>query len=410
MKSYKFLKISILLISLLFFVHLTNSILKYQDNSNFKGDTLESIRDLHNLKHSSYWTLPNIHIANWTATDLTYDWCDYKNGYFIIENLTITGVDGKNGIHIENTTENFIIRNCQVSEGISLLRISNGHFINNTISFGQAYPTGTVIKIGIYMGHCFNSTIKNNFINGTTDWLSSAIMMYNCTNIIIDENTLSSNDYSGNIQSQGLDIQGVSENIRVINNTIFDNDNGIRISQSYLCDITENRISNSIYGIRGGGDNHTISNNTIKNSIECGIYSAGFNNSIFNNKLYDNKIGIEIKRASYNIVSNNSIQDNNDYGLYLEESNYNIISNNTIQKSQLYGIYLESSNHSLLSGNLITFKIGCIKEINCYGNIIRYNICQKIPSSIGGYYPWMVLGVLIITMSIILKIKLKEYN
>lgn len=407
MKSKKFLKISIFFIVLLFFVSSTSSILTDQVNYNFKGNSPRSIGDFNKLKHSSYWTLPNINITNWTTTNMTYDWCNYENGYYIIENLTITGVNGKNGIHIENTTENFIIRNCQISEGISLVRVSNGHFINNTISFGQAYPTHTVIKIGIYMGHCFNSTIKNNFINGTSDWLCSAIMMYICNNIIIDENKLCSNDYHAQIRSHGLDIQGGCENSRVINNTIFNNDYGISATQSYLCEINENRISNSLYGIRVSGNNYTISNNTIKNSDVNGIFLGGFNNSVFNNKLDENDIGIKV-RASYNIISNNTIQNYNDYGLYFEESNYNIISNNTIQKSELYGIYLESSNHSFITGNFITYKIGCIKENNCFGNFIEDNICIKIPRTIFGYYPLLILGFLIMTAFLIVKFNLRK--
>ncbi len=383
MKSKTFVKISMFFIVLLFLVNPTSSILSEQCTYNSKKNSLRTIEEVDNLKHSNYWTLPNIYITNWTTTNITYDWCNYENGYYIIENLTIIGVNGKNGIHIENTTENFIIRNCKINKGISLLRICNGHFINNSISFGQAYLTGTVIKIGIYMGYCFNSTIKNNFINGTTDWLSSAIMMYNCANIIVNENTLSSNEYFGGIYSYGLDIQA-SENVRVINNTIYDNKFGIRAVQSYLCKIIKNRIRNAEYGIIVDGNNHSIYNNTINNCNVNGIFLEGFNNSVFNNKMDNNEIGIRV-RASYNIISNN-----------------------TILKSELYGIYLEDSNHNLITGNFISYKRTCIKEVNCYGNFIKDNICHKIPGPIIGYHLWIILWILIITNIIVLKIKLKK--
>lgn len=387
MKSKKFLKTFLLYLFSLLFV--CSTILKPVKQQNYNTNVnmpqkMEEIGEFNNLKYSSYWTVPNINITNWTTTNKTYDWCNYENGYYIIENVTITGVPGKNGILIINTTENFIIRNCQINEGISLWRVSNGRIINNNISLGQAYLTGMTIKIGIYMGLCLNFTIKHNIINGTA-YYSSAIMLYICNNIKISENTISNNDYIGSLSSIGLDIQG-TEKIMVINNTIFNGDHGVRID----------------------GNNHTISNNTIKNCY-CGLSLRGLNYLIHNNKLYNNRIGVRA-RASYSTFSNNFIQHFNDYGFYFEESNYNIISNNSIQKPGKYGIYLKNSNHSSITGNYITCKVSCIVEIDCYGNIFSNNICRKTPELIFGYYPWMVLGILIITTLIILKIKLKEYE
>lgn len=391
MKSNKFLKISLLLIFILFFVHLTDSILNYHDNYNFKGDSLESIRDLNNLKQSSYWTLSNIYINdNWSEIAINNDWCNFKNGYYIIENVSISGdVYAKNGIHIENSNESFIIRNCQINEGIALKEVQNGQFIDNNVTFGQAYLTGMVYQMGIYMVLCSNITVRNNIINDTfnTDYgKASAIYLYICDNITIFENFLSTNSLLTFGSSYGIHLSG--DYMKVFNNTICDNDKGIYLSQYSFGKVVNNNIYNSLVGLQIKGDNHIIANNTIKNSYMYGI-KAWCSNSTF---------------------SYNSIQNENEYGFYFYEGNYNIISNNNIQDSKKYGIYLESSNHSFITGNLISFKIGCIKEINCYGNIIRYNVCQKVPSPIGGYYPWMVLGILIITMSIILKIKLKDYN
>lgn len=404
MKSKKFKKFFLLFLFSLFFVCSIISELDKQPNNNNVNmpQKIEEIGEFNNLKYLSSWTLPYINITNWSTTNKTYDWCNYENGYYIIENVTITGVTGKNGILIVNTTENFIIRNCQISEGISLLKVSNGHFINNNISVGQAYLTGTTKKIGIYMGLCLNSTIEYNIINGMNYEYCCAIMFYICNNIIINENTLYRNDYLDDMPLIGLEIQA-SEKIKASNNTIYNYDYGVRasqgnnyiisnntifsnfygidITQSYLCEINKNKITNSKWGIGVGGSNYTISNNTIKNSNEYGMHA----------------------RVSYSTFSNNFIHDYNDYGFYFEESNYNIISNNSIQDSEKCGIYLKSSNHSSITGNFITYKTSCIKEINCYGNIFSHNICQKIPEPIFGFNIWMMLGILITITSIIAK-------
>lgn len=409
MKSKKFLKISIFFIVLLFFVSSTNSILSDQGNYNFKGISPRTIGDFNKLKHSSYWTLPNIHITNWTTTNMTYDWCNYENGYYIIENVSITGVDGKNGIRIENTTENFIIRNCQINEGVQLWRVKSGQIINNTIYFGYSYGLGVGNQIAIYMNYCSNTTIRNNFINDTYSGSFNLIygfLMYLCNNITLVENYLFT---FNNRYSRGVSLQG-GDHIKVINNTIHNFDIGIDNHAVKLSKVIYNNVYNSRNGIIVHGNNHIISNNTIKNSLLRGIYSFGSNHSIFNNKLVENERGIEVRRASYNIICNNSIQDSSDYGIYFEESNYNNITNNNIQKSEKYGIYLESSNHSIITGNYITYKIGCIKEVNCYGNFISDNVCIKIPGLIFGYYPLLVLGILSMTIFLIIKFKLKKYD
>ena len=133
MNPKNFLRCVIFCIFLLFFL---SSVISKSNNQTRIISTLkspqsfESTEEINDLKYSTYWTLPNIYITNWTETNKIYDWCNYKNGHYIIENVTITGVSGKNGIYVRNTTESFIIRNSQVSEGISLLRASNGKFIN----------------------------------------------------------------------------------------------------------------------------------------------------------------------------------------------------------------------------------------------------------------------------------------
>ena len=182
----------------------------------------------------------------------------------------------------------------------------------------------------------------------------------------------------------------VGDNIEVFDNTICDTLIAITLSQCSFGKIINNNIFNSRRGIYVSGDNHIIANNTINNSykeaVVAGCGNTGCSNSSF---------------------SYNSIQNKNEYGFYFNRGNYNIISNNIIEDSEKYGIYLENSNHSLVTGNHMTNVKGCIKEINCINNVFNNNRCQKIPS-IFGYFPWMILGILIISVSILLKFKSKK--
>jgi len=161
------------------------------------------------------------------------------------------------------------------------------------------------------------------------------------------------------------------------------------------------------------GSNNTIFNNTLLNIYQNGICLTYLNNSLVrnnkillkktSNNIYLDLIGIKIDYTNYCNVLNNLIPDFNDYGFYVKGSNLNIIFNNSIQNSETCGIYLVESDNNSIAGNFITYTGNCIKESNCYGNIYNNNMCHKIPGIIFGYNIWFIVGVVILTSTMILK-------
>ena len=102
MKSTKIISISFVIISLLICISFTsiafNNIVDYKPNKK----SPQPIRIYNELRCSSSWNLSNIYINNnWSDTANDNDWCNFKNGFYIIENVTITGgAFEKNGIFI----------------------------------------------------------------------------------------------------------------------------------------------------------------------------------------------------------------------------------------------------------------------------------------------------------------------
>ncbi len=406
MKSTKIVKISVVIISLLICISFKSftpiNIVKYKPDKS----SPQPIRIYNELRCSSSWNLSNIYINNnWSDTANDYDWCDYKDGYYIIENISITGVSGKNGIHIENTTENFIIRNCQISEGVQLLRTKGGNLINNRIYFGYSFYVGIGESIGISITNCSNIILRNNHLNDTIDdyyYKLHGFLIHESSNITIEENFLSVNSHTYISDSYGISVQETQgcKNIDLINNTIFRFDIGMKFNSDISnCSSIDNQIYNSRIGLVASGTNHVFSNNIIKNCTQWGLYLGGSNNNVSFNTIDESEMGMRIGNANYNVIDSNSIQDMSEYGMHLEDCNYNNITNNNIRKAGEIGIYLNTCNHTIITGNYISHNLRCILEIDCFGNIISDNKCIDLQRIIWGYYPYLMIGIVIISVS-----------
>ncbi|MFX0024551.1 MAG: right-handed parallel beta-helix repeat-containing protein [Candidatus Hermodarchaeota archaeon] len=413
MKPKKTDKTSIFII--LFFCSLvsTNLYLINNMNINFENSPQKSIEKFDKLKQSNQWTLPNIYITNWSMANSTYDWCNYKDGYYIIENVSITGVGGINGIHIENTTENFIIRNCQINEGVQLMRTESGELVNNTIYFGYYFYGGLSDEIGIAMNNCSNIIVRDNHLNDTYDETYHEIhgfLIYNCNNITIEENSLSLQDASDLRASQGLSVQETqgNNNIEIVNNTIYRFELGIYFDSNVSgCNLMQNQIYNSRIGLVIYGNNHVILNNIVKNCTQWSVFLGGSNNKLFGNKISEAESGIRTSNANYNHIDSNTIQDVSEHGMHFIDCKYNNITNNNIQRAGEVGIYLDTCNHTIINGNFLTYNLLCIVEIDCYGNIIENNTCIQIPTIIG-YYPALFIGILLMTTLLIIRFKFRK--
>ena len=108
-----------------------------------------------------------------------------------------------------------------------------------------------------------------------------------------------------------LNMMGEPENNNIIQNTIFNNKDGIYSKFGRENNISENNIfSNSEYGMY--------------------IQSSSNNNIISKNKIYDNSVGIRIKGSEFNNVFNNEFNNNSKKGLYICcGAENNIIYNNS---------------------------------------------------------------------------------
>ena len=250
-----------------------------------------NLKELNKLKISKtgHWQLDSINIDdNWSFINETYDWCSYKDGVYIIENVTI---DANNpftgGIIISDTDDPFIIKNCTIynsyasedSAAIKLIRVKNGILIENNFS-------------------------KNN---------GNGIMIVLTENITINQNVVKDNKENGILI-------GRSKNITVSSNLINNNEKrGIYIDALY--------ISGS------------------------GYYTSSSNNIIQNNEINHNRLsGIFLNWCVNNTVSENEIHYNDQYGIRLEDwCSGNTITNNHIIYIQ--GCIFDKESNSNISNN-----------------------------------------------------------
>ena len=225
------------------------------------------------INKAGHWQLDSINIDdNWSFINETYDWCSYKDGVYIIENVTINAINPFiGGITISDTDDPFIIKNCTIynsyasedSAAIKLIRVKNGILIENNFS--------------------------NNNGNG--------IMAVLTENITIDQNIVKNN------QENGILI-GRSQNITINSNLINNNEKmGIFINAMY--------------------------------NLGPGTFTASLNNKILNNEINNNRLsGINLVWCVNNTVDGNEIHNNVQYGIRLEDwCSGNNITNNHINNN-----------------------------------------------------------------------------
>ncbi len=92
-----------------------NSDMIIKNKSNTNDESRNNIYYENHPKISGFSRESFIYIANnWTDTNSTYDWCIYKHGFYIIENLTIDARDYYFGIKIQGSNNPFVIRNSTI--------------------------------------------------------------------------------------------------------------------------------------------------------------------------------------------------------------------------------------------------------------------------------------------------------
>jgi parallel beta-helix repeat protein len=137
---------------------------------------------------------------------------------------------------------------------------------------------------------------------------------------------------------EGIRIQNSSYN-HIFNNTIKNhNDFGIVLYESAYNKIFNNSLINNLNGItlKRWSNLNNIFNNFISQSRDyCVFFGHSYHNYFYYNNLTESKRGIYLYRSEINNITNNSIEFIEDYGIYLKESLDNeIFSNNFFENNQ----------------------------------------------------------------------------
>ena len=277
---------------------------------------------------------------NWTWAE-SQSWCSGSgtwNDPYILENLKISGFGLENGIEIWNSNVSFIIQDCLIynsNAGIYLEDVNNSQLINNNCSN---------IGEGIYLDGVNNNTISGNTANGNNN---EGILLIEGDYNYITENTVNDNDH-------GIRLDSSCDNNIIRGNTANNNNRiGILLQDSNYNNITGNTASGNYYNgifLDSENNNNIIAGNIFNNnSYGIEIYDGDFNSIIGNTANDNNNYGITIEASNNNTLSGNIVRDNKDTGIDLDEvCDYNVITENIIYNNSL-GIYLYSgcSNNSI---------------------------------------------------------------
>lgn len=271
---------------------------------------------------------------------------------YVIKDLIIDGGGISSCIKIENSIAHFRIQNCTLyntggttSAGIELSNVSNGILYLNNCS---------IIDYGIYLYQSHYNHLEGNIIEG--DSSASGINLQ-----LSNNNTIGSNIIK--CKKQGIRLETSSENL-ITDNTVENCDNfGILL------------MTNSHH--------NTVSSNTANNqTLDSGIMvlNSDHNFILENSAYYNKKVGIEIDGSRFNLVSNNTINNNIQAGISLwtnlgsKDSDDNNVTGNIIYGNN-NGIFLSnSSNNDILNNELIdNYMIGAAIGYNSNNNLFSNN-------------------------------------
>ena len=391
----------------------------FSKNSSMQKDFSESL-------NSAYYNISPIYIKDddpaqdWAYHASHYPWCTgsgAENDPYIINNVYIDAGGVGNCIRILNSDVYFIIQNSLLNNsvhGIDLDYANNGRIQNNTLSFHGQH--------GIIWGSSDNITIHHNtFVNNYR-----GIRIFNsCENVIITDNIFSNSvdyniyltySYGGRISHNlidngqiGIDLFeckrfNITDNI--VRNIVNE---GIEVAGSDDNHIVSNNIlTNNLYGILASSDDSTFYNNTAT-SNSYGMFIGGWGNQVLNNSLHSNTIGLIISGGGKYVSSNNiSLNTNNGINIIGWDNNIsnndlkfnlngikiiggrNKIEGNNIEANSNSGILLQNADNNTIDQNLIRQNqfygifLDGYTDGPCYYNIISRNIIAE--NSLDGIY------------------------
>jgi parallel beta-helix repeat protein len=209
---------------------------------------------------------------------------------WVIQNFEIDGTGNGNSIYIGNTTQYFVVRNCEL----------------HNASGGD----GTIFRFNasLMMFNVSHGTVHNNILTSS----QFGIYTYNYSN----NNTISNNIAHQNTET-GIMMDVGFEGNDVMNNSAYANGlHGIYMYKGYYNILRNNTVHNNgntgIYLYNSGSN--TIYNSTIHNNTAVGIhfYSLSDFNLVRYNRIAANGYGVRIFNSIWNtIYTNNFIGNTN---------------------------------------------------------------------------------------------------
>jgi parallel beta-helix repeat protein len=231
----------------------------------------------------------------------------------------VSGVANVNNSIINNTISN--VRH----GGIIAYDGSNGSVVaNNTIT--QVLNGNGISLIGSSSGSTgpiFNSRVVNNSIFNTS---ADCIRLDYPSNVTVANNTVNMCRSSG---SAGIFVQSMNNSF-ILNNSVYNSSRGLRLQGTLRTLIQDNLLSTGdmqgiFLGMTSANDN--LTNNTVFNYSQHGIYIIESSNAATNHKVY-----------------NNTVFNNSQHGIYAYFGNNNDFRNNTVFNNSQNGIRAEYSN------------------------------------------------------------------
>ena len=176
--------------------------------------------------------------------------------------------------------------------GLFLLNASGviveNNFVANNIGGGIMYSQGTGTAV----------IIRSNILANNTD----NIGVNDCSNIIIDNNTV-----NGGSDQTGISAQN-SSNLSISRNTVSGNSESINLMQVHDANVTQNKIAGVNNGIR---------------LFEC------LRANVADNELTGNKCGISLQNTNYTKITGNNVAGSAAFSIGFGVSTNNQIFNNT---------------------------------------------------------------------------------
>jgi len=330
------------------------------------------------LRQGIYVTGNNVSITDCTiqengkTTSLEGIYLSPTSGNVNITGCTLTN-NGQNSLHIESSGNN-VLRNNHINDSNLNLYVT-GNYVNdidtsNYVNGGVVYyfynensvSLTDVDDIGhITMYNCSNVLIKDNTLVNNGDGIR---MVASISNVTIDNNVLNSSNYYGIVLS--------SSRANITSNTITSTDStAILLSSSDDCVITDNTVSSATDGGYSGGiglsnsDDNNISSNTVTATQTSGagisLSTTSNSNTIFNNTINcSGATGIALSGSSNNDILNNTVKNRNSGdGVSLEgTSNYNTVQYNDFIDNSNAGVAIETSSHNIITCNNIVSNDG----------------------------------------------------